>query len=87
MAKLYACRSLRQNSPFANKNKFARTAPELALTNGRGTPIYTSAILHILILALALLPAFANLTARYFKKDLQQIFKTILEARAFAPTL
>ena len=84
MAGPHAWQSFCQNPPSVSKNELAGVASEVP-TNNSDTFSHTLAMSRILILAPASLPASANLTARYFEKDFQQIFKTVLEARAPVP--
>ena len=89
MARSLACQSPCQNLPPTGKDEFAGAA----LTKGSGTSTPTSAVSHTPTLALALLlalaiapaPDAANSAAKYSAEDLQQIFKTVLEAKAPTP--
>ena len=85
MAELCACRSLYCNSPLNGKDNFAGAALKLGSTNNNETFTHTSTMSRVFTPALALPPAPANSTARSFEKDVQQIFKTVQEARP--PTL
>ena len=66
-------------TPSPGEDEFAGVAPE-APTNDIKTSTCTSAMSPASILTPALPLALANSMAKYSKKHLQQIFKTVLEA-------
>ena len=78
MARSYICQSPQQNFWPTSKDKLIAAAP----TKGSSTPTSTSVVLCASTPAQAPLLISTNSMAKYFKKDLQQIFKTILEAKA-----
>ena len=84
IAGLYACCSSCRNPLPIGKDKLARATP----TNDSKTPTHTPALFLALPSAppLAPTPAATDSTVRYLKSNLQQIFKTVVEARppAFA---
>ena len=89
MARPPACQSFYRNFLPTSKKELAGAAP----TEGSGTPTPTSTVSRAptpapapsLALAIASTPAAANSAAKYLTKDLQQILKIILEARALVP--
>ena len=89
MAKPPAYRSPCLNLPLTGKDKPA----DPTLIEGSDTYTLTSAVLHALtpIPAFISAPSFAfapvnaNATVRYSKADFQPIFRTVLEAKPFAP--
>ena len=87
MARPCACRSPCWNPPPSGKDEHAGAAPGPAPTDDSETPTYTHTMSCILTPAPAPPPALVNSIARYSKKDLQWIFKTVLETTALGLAL